>query len=175
MGDSGYDTRIDLVLSCFDVRNLMLVECKRVNPAYGHWVFAASSRIRRAFKPQYVVELPTYSEKAGSFSCRAVEANYVPAAPHVNFGIQVRTGQSGDNSGKPSREAIEDAAGQVCRGMNGLVNYLRLNPSVMLGRASQDAVEPQGERKVQIRPLSSYLSYCYCTPSQFRFRAFRAR
>lgn len=36
-------THVDVLAWCYEKRGLLVGECKRVNPAFGHWVFARSS------------------------------------------------------------------------------------------------------------------------------------
>ena len=51
--------------------------------------------------------------------------------PIFHFGIEVKTGEKGE--GAPGRSAIEEAATQVSRGLNGLINFFMRDVKLMEG------------------------------------------
>lgn len=99
---------------------LVVVECKRVNPAFGRWVFARSP---------YGPNGRTDVGRAVVETILCDSASYAIAAPQVvapieadlpyDIGYQFKTTKTGDAQGS-STDAIEDATTQVLRGCAGL-------------------------------------------------------
>ena len=117
----GADTTIDLILQHRMKPSYLVVETKRANPALAYWCFAKSglrgewaynilySEILRKVGGQFFTEV-----RHG----RAVDAIY-------DVAVEAPTGAKGDERGSRSG-AIGDAVGQVCRGLNGLIEYFQL-------------------------------------------------
>lgn len=115
------DTRIDLLFEHLRRPMFMVCECKRANPAISDWCFA------RASWPGY--------EKHGRVTRMAVVRRCSDGRAYVEseelldtenafqIAFEVRTGGKGDQHGS-GRGEIEDAATQVCRGVNGLAHFL---------------------------------------------------
>lgn len=129
------DTKIDLVLKSNDKDHnyLLIGECKRVNPAYGCWCFVKAPIVRR-------------NGCAGKFNMESLEkmrANdplkvmtkheFLPEGLFYNIGIAIKNNKAhGNSSGSRDNDAIEKAASQVCRGVNGLIQLvLNINDSAM--------------------------------------------
>lgn len=115
-------TKIDFILS--DRRRLhwMLAECKRVNPAYSDWLFLRTPFVRRNHTEQFIVDTV---ERApwGAVTASSVSLSFPARSQVAHLGFDVKAGKPGDPTGGSSRSAIEEAASQVCRGMNGLVKF----------------------------------------------------
>lgn len=97
-------------------------ECKRVNPAKGHWCFSNSkyswrnhdSPLAQFDMVTCFSELPQYNATTKS---RHTERGV------YNLGLEVKTGEIGDSIGhKP--QAINTSIGQVLKGASGFINYL---------------------------------------------------
>ena len=119
----GFDTRIDFILRTqdpFDIYwNCFLVaECKRVNPAFSNWCFVHTPYVRRNHKESIVMERLILSD----IDPPVASGNplFSDLGNTYHLGIEVSSGQKGDSGGK-GRGLIEDAATQVCKCLNGLV------------------------------------------------------
>lgn len=115
-------TRIDFVLA--QRHNLgggfghrIVAECKRVNPALGEWHFAKASYISRHADAGDLV-FDSLSPEVPATCARHDGRRPVFAVAH-----EARVDVRGDTQGA-ARGAIEDAAGQVLRGVNGLIEHL---------------------------------------------------
>ncbi len=124
----GSGTRIDFILSTNKTPCWLLAECKRVNPAYSEWFFVKSRYIRRDQHDAFTVEHVSYEE--GIFCTDGVTLISAPSGEFFHLGFDVKTDKAGDPSGSRSN-AIEEAATQACRGMNGMVDYLAMNRSAL--------------------------------------------
>jgi hypothetical protein len=117
----GADTRIDLILQHRRKPSYLVVETKRANPALAYWCFAKSG-----FRGDWALPV-IYSEILrkvdGRFFTEVRNGTAVDAIYDV--AVEASTGEKGDERGSRSG-AIEDAVGQVCRGLNGLIEYFRL-------------------------------------------------
>lgn len=116
----GADTRIDLILKHRRKPRFLVVKTKRVNRALAYWCFAKSGST--GFAP--VVYSEILRKVSGQFLSEVRDLH----GSEVIFDVAVEasTGEPGDARGS-SRGAIEDAVGQVCRGLNGLIEYFRDN------------------------------------------------
>jgi hypothetical protein len=126
-------TRIDLLLRTVDQSYWLVGECKRVNPAYSDWLFARSEYIGRNLEERYVVEAakrtaaPSFN--AGGMSVRLLRHG------HYHTGFTVKSDRPGDPTG--GRDQIEEAATQVLKGVNGLVNFWQKTPTTMPSETMQ--------------------------------------
>lgn len=118
-------TRIDFILRHY-YNNFfyLLAECKRANPALSNWCFARAPFVRRnrSYEP-YFLEHIELDEK-GLLYAYAKPTCSSERAYHV--ALEVKTEEKGDNKGQ-GRGAIEEAATQICRGLNGMIEFLLRN------------------------------------------------
>ena len=120
----GKPAHIDLLLRAETGRHVLVVECKRVNPAYGVWCFAPSADAAGAWGGnQVTAECVQILEGLPLFA----SGTSVTMAPgkHYSVGLEIQTSRKGDAEPArfSSKGAIQNAVEQACRGMNGLVNY----------------------------------------------------
>ena len=126
---NGVATRIDFILrrrksyGDDDKSPFYLVaECKRANPALSNWGFVKAPFVRRdrTHEPYILehVEIDKTGTMAGTPHACGISYSTITDAYHV--ALEVRSGEKGDSTGT-GRGAIEEAATQVCRGLNGLV------------------------------------------------------
>jgi hypothetical protein len=128
----GQSTRIDILLHQIECdggapARFLVAECKRANPALSNWCFARTTYLRRnleddrsPFAEHVRYDGTTFSSEPQTLSHgRKVYA----------LGYEVRADHKGD--GPPGRGAIEEACGQVLRGVNGFVQLLRTAPHLM--------------------------------------------
>ncbi len=133
-------TRIDFVLRrdttppCF-----MIAECKRANPALSNWCFLQApfvQRDRADDNEPLFLEYLHWDENGAIRSCARGKSSYWTKAFHI--ALTVKSDQKGDASGE-GRGVIEEAATQVCRGLNGMVEFLSNNPQVLISNSSTDS------------------------------------
>ena len=116
----GVDTRIDLILNHRTKPRFLVVETKRANPALAYWCFAKSGST--GFAPVI------YSEILRKVSGQVLsEVQALHGSNDIfDVAVEASAGGKGDARGS-SRGAIEEAVGQVCRGLNGLIEYFQIN------------------------------------------------
>jgi hypothetical protein len=136
----GDGTRIDFILARgrdFRAKGLfyLLAECKRANPALSNWCFARSPFVHEdriygiaGYEP-IILEHAELDEQ-GTVRSRAKMVSKLENAYHL--AKDIKSGQKGDDSGaKTNEQAIEEAASQVCRGLNGMVEFFAKNPQLL--------------------------------------------
>jgi hypothetical protein len=125
----GVGTRIDLVLVNHDRPDkprFLVVETKRANPALTYWCFAESGFGGAGRLPVIYSEI--LSKVDAAFRSEVKDIRGVDAIYDV--AVEASTRAKGDERGS-SRGAIEEAVGQVCRGLNGLIEYFRPHGQVV--------------------------------------------
>jgi hypothetical protein len=120
---NGQHTRIDLVLTNQKNNIYLVCECKRSNPAVANWCFAKSCFFPNASLAQhcYMDALQRQPHEGGLISSYVRQLTTSDRLFQV--AVEVRGGVTGDDSVK-GRGQIEEAATQVCRGLNGLIDSL---------------------------------------------------
>src|SRR5262249_36241830 len=117
-----HNTRIDFILSTFLSPCWLLAECKRVNPEYSDWCFWRSDYIRHGNTGDtYIAEI------VGEAASGGMHVQF-PSQSMYHQGLSVLSGKNQKNS---TNDAIEDAASQLCLGMNGMVEYLHKNKNML--------------------------------------------
>lgn len=128
----GSGTRIDIVLR-HKRRPLYLVcECKRANPALSNWCFArATYPDEMEFSAQsYIETIIIKDNQPQSGLVNLSNSNRI-----YQVAIELRSNDKGDNSSR-GRGEIEDAATQVCRGFNGLIDFFSSRQNILLNEDS---------------------------------------
>ena len=110
----------------------LIGECKRVNPALSNWCFAGSVYSRGSSRLDKLIFeyawVPSPDKKLTETLSRTDAIRMLTGTIQHDFhrvyhlGLSVRSNKTGDKSGK-NTDAIEEAAGQVCKGLNGLIEY----------------------------------------------------
>lgn len=151
-------TRIDLLLHrtkmlsghhwTFDSGRCFLVgECKRVNPAFGNWCFLKVPNF--ANNPQDFVSFQLIKKNSINDIWTQRTTGYGWGRDICHLGIEVKTDKKGDKYGKGKGE-IEEAATQVCRGMNGFLNFLATHPQII---DRQRRLSPDADTSVAVLPV----------------------
>jgi hypothetical protein len=118
----GYHTRIDFVLSKYSeaIRGpfcFLVAECKRANPSLNDWLFVRAPYVRRgSVSRDILVECVQRKNMDLTASLRRLDNS----SDIYHIAIEVKGATVGD-SGGAGRGAIEEAATQVIRGENGLI------------------------------------------------------
>ena len=113
----GRSTRVDFVLQHRSANVYLAAECKRANPALSNWCFARSELSgTNSLSGRMYLEVIDFTKKNG---LRSYPEDLINQTTY-DVAIEVRSGKKGEGTG---RGAIEEAATQVCRGTNGLVDF----------------------------------------------------
>jgi hypothetical protein len=137
----GRGVRIDFVLRHKDSPLYMLAECRRAHPDLSDWCF-----IRSPYPPSIT---PAEAAFVETVSIMADEVGQVRAGIRVlkhpgdihHIALEVRVGEMG-GSQRRGGGAIDEAAEDVCRGLNGLIKFFRGHLNFF-----------QGERTVGFLPV----------------------
>ncbi len=121
-------TRIDLILRHRQHPHIMVVECKRANPAVANWCFAKAPRVsRNRSREYYFAERLVRNES--ECSSAPIRSTQEIDAYHIALEVR-RQGAKGDVA-QSGRGSIEEAATQVLRGVNGLAELFLHHPELL--------------------------------------------
>jgi len=118
----GQTTHIDFILKGASGRTLLVVECKRSDPATANWCFVQAPYTARNPKTTEVIFEQFSWNELGLVTRVAIPA--YANDPVCHLGFELRTGKSGDGVGGRN-QTINDAVSQVLRGTSGLLNHLQ--------------------------------------------------
>ena len=125
----GTNTRIDFILrrDYYSFANvclfLLIAECKRANPALSNWCFVKAPYTYRSWGNIERLLTESLTHNYDSSIDSLTQQSFVIDDPY-HIGFEVRSDQKGDSSGE-SGQAIEKAASQVLRGVNGFVKTMQ--------------------------------------------------
>jgi hypothetical protein len=126
-------TRIDFVLRSRDHPLYLLFECKRANPALKNWCFARAPYVRRNRTDEnFFVE--TITSNSEGISSKGMILRSIDKDEAYHIALEVKASESGDSDGK-GHGAIEEAATQVCHGLNGLVELFHTQSLLKSGQS----------------------------------------
>jgi hypothetical protein len=133
---AGEDTRIDLVLQRHPGTPFyMLAECKRANPSLSNWCFARAPfvhRGRRAANEPVMLERVTARPHGQGIKSAVFPRNMAAESKVCHIALDVRSNEKGEQHDS-GRGAIEKAASQIMRGLNGFVDLLATHQAIMKG------------------------------------------
>jgi hypothetical protein len=133
----GSGTRIDFILKYQHHDLYLLAECKRANPSVANWCFAKSGFIPSIDLARVLfVETVKISSDliVNDKPHTSVDTRFIGHSDFIyHIALEVKTGEQG-NPGGPGRGAIEEAATQVCRGLNGMLSFIQDKPHVLQAR-----------------------------------------
>lgn len=134
----GAGTKIDFMLRLKNTRIYIVAECKRVDPKFSNWCFIKAPYVRQGQRTKdFFVDRVRYDKM--QMECRAVQ-DVVPVfvqASAYHIGLVVKSREKGEG-GKPEKDAIEKAATQVCRGVNGLIDLAEKKAELITSGADND-------------------------------------
>lgn len=138
----GSGTRVDFILRKSAGRDkpfFLLAECKRANPGLSNWCFVRAPYVNRN---QWGNSEPIFMEHIqrnddGSISAYAKSRSSIENYYHI--GLEVRSNLKGDPAGESGR-AIEDAAFQISRGLNGYIETVSKNIQILRDHAHADFI-----------------------------------
>lgn len=123
-----HGTRIDFVLHLLteprvNQRVYIVAECKRVNPAMSNWCFIPAPIIHREGNYKSIAVERVLNPYGDTLLTSTLRKFAGSKAEPYHIAIEVKANRPGDASGgRP--QAIEEAATQVCRGFNGLLETI---------------------------------------------------
>jgi hypothetical protein len=126
-------TRIDFVLRNRRGTLRLVAECKRANPAFANWCFAKMPLTRRTDDPEWPMIDRLRRDRGDIFYVEAIPIGPTPEDGLFDISFEVKSQRKGDASPAKSTAAIEDAATQVSRGTNGLIEFFLRDPSKLEG------------------------------------------
>ncbi len=123
----GHDTRVDFILKHSHKPFYILAECKRANPALSNWCFAKNPFTHKDPLAELAYAETIHLPGLGRTKSGVVTIATSPELFHI--GLEVKTAEKGDKKGE-TRGGIEAAATQVCRALNGMMDFFAGNASV---------------------------------------------
>jgi hypothetical protein len=118
---------------------LVVAECKRVDPAVGRWLFARNTFRRPDNRPHRTFASVVQHNPQGQ---GLTERTYEILGPQpYHIGLEMKTQQRGDGMGS-GKSAIDTALAQVFRGASGLMNLLANQPDFALRGSDPTFVVP---------------------------------
>ena len=117
----GSGTRTDLILKHREKPEYLLVECKRVNPSLAHWGFTHYPEVHRN-RPSGNFFLAERYERHED-RCYAEGRRYSTGfheGYYCHIALELKVPKPGQGA-RGGRGAIEEAASQACRSLNGMV------------------------------------------------------
>lgn len=121
----GNGTRIDFILQHRMRPLYILAECKRVNPAISNWCFARASYVPFLANARVAFIETLHQGSSDSFSTKTEFLAHSDNIYHIAF--EVKGNVPGDPEGH-GRGEIEQAATQICRGLNGMIDFFAKHP-----------------------------------------------
>ena len=133
-------TKIDFVLERVRTNNdadqakyYLIAECKRANPALSNWCFIQAPYVRPNYRNGVLLWEEAYRQPSDMYDLSYITQPVRPALytasighpkPAYHIGLEVKSNAQGDPAGQGQvRRAIEEAATQVLRGLNGTVEF----------------------------------------------------
>lgn len=127
----GQGTRIDFIMKLsHQLRIYLLSECKRANPALSNWCFARAPYVRRNrtdHEPLFLEYAQPTEEQETIYASAKEVHDFKDKAYHI--ALEVKSNEKGDSG--VGRGAIEAAATQICRGLNGMIEFVSENVSTL--------------------------------------------
>jgi len=131
--NSGLDTRIDYILKNKDFPVYIIIECKRVNPAFSNWGFIKVPFVHRKYsRDKFIID--SLNKKNDSIKINAQQSIIFYDDYFFNIGLEFKSNNRGDSFG--SKDSIEKASTQVCKGSNGFIETLYKNIGLLINGSS---------------------------------------
>ena len=150
----GSGTKIDFILKtilynesheCF-----LLAECKRADPKLSNWCFLRTPRLKK--DEEALLEQVTVLKNGNVITGEPNRSPYLPTVDNggdlarpYHLGLELKSRQEKGDAGGGGRDAIEQAATQLLRGLNGFVVLLHQHPYIV-GRPPHGIIKPEGRR-----------------------------
>lgn len=136
----GAGTRIDFILhrsrtmGGFDTSPIfLLAECKKANPKMSNWCFIRTRYTHNNVWGDTQYFIVECLEKDGNDGLRVYAKQSFSTDKAYHLAVEVRSNMKGEPSGETGR-AIENAATQVSRHLNGYIKAVAANPQFLEGQ-----------------------------------------
>lgn len=127
----GQGTRVDFILRHARRRLYLVCECKRVNPALADWCFAKSTYVPLTANEALTAFMETVAYKE-QHTHAYTGTQFLTHGDIYHIAVEIKTSVPGEPEGS-RRGEIEHAATQVCRGLNGLIDYFTQKKNLLSG------------------------------------------
>jgi len=132
----GDGTRIDFILRPSRKQPYLLIaECKRADPKFSHWCFIKAPIVRRQETELFIADHIRWSPRGKEVGLEKLIAgpqdilgDVTPEAYHIARAVKNASAKGETNSSE--NDAIEKAASQVCRGINGFIETMQQHPKL---------------------------------------------
>ena len=150
----GSGAKIDFILKTIlynDVHECFLMaECKRADPKLSNWCFLRTPRLKK--DEEALLEQVTILKNGNVITGEPNRSPYLPTVDNggdlarpYHLGLELKSRQEKGDAGGGGRDAIEEAATQLLRGLNGFVVLLHSNPSIV-GRPPKGIINAESRR-----------------------------
>ena len=144
-------TRIDIILTDPRRSRFIVCECKRANPSIANWCFAQSQfRVANSWLANRAYAETLLDRGDGVVGMHVKE---LQSANIYHIGIESNTHIKGDPNGPKKGQEIEEACGQVCRGLNGLIEFVY----------QRNMLKTLGQREILFLPMIVTTANLYAT------------
>ena len=106
----------------------LLAECKRINPAFSNWCFIKAPYVRDRLPSTNVFWEQAQRGPSMHVGASSVRSSTSEQHAPYHIAIELKSNQAGDKTNTKFGGAIEEPAGQVLRGSNGMLEFLSKNP-----------------------------------------------
>ena len=146
----GEATSIDFVLKHAESHFFLACECKRANPALADWCFLRTPFVRPGASDKSLVVdgLATHERPDVDANLRSVVRRRSEEFQTAHIALEVKRGDVKGDAVGGSRGAIDVAATQVMRGLNGLIEFARSRLELCFGTNP-----PHGTQTVVFLPV----------------------
>ncbi|TDA62368.1 hypothetical protein E0765_12385 [Sulfuricurvum sp. IAE1] len=119
----GASTRIDSILRYAHKDIYAIMETKRVNPTHSNWCFSYKPASNHHLSNKFYVEgLTLFS------NCLTSIIKDIWGSDNIyTIAVEAKSKGNGDSCGK-GRGVIEESVTQLCRGLNGIIEYFKKTP-----------------------------------------------
>jgi hypothetical protein len=132
-------THVDIVLR--GSSGLVVIECKRANPAFSRWGFSRSQFRSTSTSELKQVRLDSlvWDEASRRMGVRRFDPEWTDDQFHV--GLEIKTNDKGD-ADRAGRGALDEAVTQAVRGANGVINEVIRRDTNAFGLQTRVTVVP---------------------------------
>ena len=145
-----------------------MAECKRVDPKFSNWCFVKAPFVHRNRDHEcWLVDHVEYEEYESPDTCSVTGEKFMPGTlipPNkcYHLGFVTKSKEVKGESGPSRKNAIDLAVTQVCRGLNGLIEFLPTNPQFLLKRPRGRDLVHSGVTLLPVIFTTARLYTCEC-------------
>lgn len=157
----GAGTKIDFMLRLNNTQIYIVAECKRVDPKFSNWCFVKAPYVRQdRGGEEFFVDRVRYDKQNNMCRVTQDKLSIWVQKNAFHIGLVVKSREKGEG-GKSEKDAIEETATQVCRGVNGLINLAGKKLDLIWSGAQNDT----GSIFIPVIFTTAKLYACLCNLS----------